>query len=299
LTQDSERIPQIQVNKHLPDFVYDHNDTSTLLIVYYAGHDRPGESKGGLNLAEFNNRSWESDFWRSRWFIRGWTLQELLINTPGFEDTNKSDTETLQWLARSYTTHKLAGIMYLHKIADDKMGNLAILSSEAGNPDGRHGRTALRYAPEKWHQSLVPFNSTADNFGAHFRCIMSCGWATDPNHEEADLQNDLNDRMRHFRCPDEGDMSSVSSNDQESLFDYSPSESDTTATVGIGTAQQELTYTNIEHMLAVLKAERGKCLRELRGFDAALETIDQLANRKRPGSEICLNRVCLNDISLP
>jgi hypothetical protein len=30
-------------------------------------------------------------------------------------------------------------------------------------------------------------------------------------------------------------------------------------------------------MLAVLKAERGKCLRELRGLDAALETIGQLA----------------------
>ena len=57
LTQDSERTPQIQVNKHLADFVYDYNDTSTLLIVYYAGHGRPGESKGGLNLAGYKRQS--------------------------------------------------------------------------------------------------------------------------------------------------------------------------------------------------------------------------------------------------
>jgi hypothetical protein len=117
---------------------------------------------------------------------------------------------------------------------------------------------------------------------------------------DAEIEADLrNDRMRYFRCPDEDGMSSVSSNDQESLFDYSPSESGTAVTVGSSAVQQELTYTNIEHMLAVLKAERGKCLAELRGFDAALETIDQLANRKRPGLEICFNRVRVNDVSLP
>jgi NACHT domain/Heterokaryon incompatibility protein (HET) len=27
---------------------------------------------------EFNLRSWDSEFWRSKWFTRGWTLQELL-----------------------------------------------------------------------------------------------------------------------------------------------------------------------------------------------------------------------------
>ncbi|KAH8799655.1 hypothetical protein F5884DRAFT_112869 [Xylogone sp. PMI_703] len=27
---------------------------------------------------EFNPQSWDSEFWRSRWFTRGWTLQELL-----------------------------------------------------------------------------------------------------------------------------------------------------------------------------------------------------------------------------
>jgi hypothetical protein len=125
---------------------------------------------------------------------------------------------------------------------------------------------------------------------------MSCDWATNPNDEEADLRNDL---KRHYRCPDEDHMSFVSSNDQGSLFDSSPSESDTPSTVGGGAAQQELTYTNIEHMLAVLKAERGKCLGELRGLDAALETMNKLESRKSPGSEICSNRVCINDFSLP
>lgn len=29
-------------------------------------------------IAEFNPQSWDSEFWKSRWFTRGWTLQELL-----------------------------------------------------------------------------------------------------------------------------------------------------------------------------------------------------------------------------
>ena len=208
-----------------------------------------------------------------------------LIGTAGFGDTNKSDTEILQgtssWLAKSYTpTNELAGIMYLHRITGRKTGNPRILSSEAGNPDDGRRRTAVHYTPEKWHQSLVSFNNIANSFGIYFPCTMSCDWVTDPNHEEADLRND---RMRrHFRCPDEDDMNSVSSNDQESLFDYSPLESNTATTVGSSVVQHELTHTNIEHMLAVLKAERGKCLGELRGLDEALKTIDQLANGKRP-----------------
>ncbi|CAG8954502.1 hypothetical protein HYFRA_00004415 [Hymenoscyphus fraxineus] len=42
---------QAQANKHLANFVADHEDQSTLLIVYYAGHGRPGDSKNGLTLA--------------------------------------------------------------------------------------------------------------------------------------------------------------------------------------------------------------------------------------------------------
>ena len=32
---------------------------------------------------EFNQRTWESDFRESRWFTRGWTLQELLAPVSG------------------------------------------------------------------------------------------------------------------------------------------------------------------------------------------------------------------------
>jgi len=53
LTQGSGPTAQIQVNKHLSDFVFEHDDMNTLLIVYYAGHGRPGESTGGLKLAGY------------------------------------------------------------------------------------------------------------------------------------------------------------------------------------------------------------------------------------------------------
>jgi hypothetical protein len=212
-------------------------------------------------------------------------LNISLIRTAGFDDANKSDTEILQgispWLAKSYTpTDELSCIMYRHRITGGKMRNSRILSSEAGNPNNGRGRTAVHSNPEKWDQSLVSSNNIANSLGIHFRCAMSCDWITDPSHEEADLRND---RMRrHFRCPDEDDMNSVSSNGEESLFDYSPLESNTATTVGSSVVQHELTHTKIEHMLTVLKAERGKCLGELRGLDAALETIDQLANWKHP-----------------
>jgi hypothetical protein len=144
------------------------------------------------------------------------------------------------------------------------------------------------------NSGLVPVNRTADDFRAffnptsHFGTLASMNtlgypldqqnaMAIDQNHEKDDFGGI---GMCHFRCQDEDDMSSISSYNQESLFDYSPSESNATTIVGSSALQQELTYTNVEHMLAVLKAERGKCLGELRGLDAALETIDQLANRK-------------------
>lgn len=51
LTQDPKRTAQAQVNKHLSEFVFDYDDTNTLLIIYYAGHGTPGDSSGGLKLA--------------------------------------------------------------------------------------------------------------------------------------------------------------------------------------------------------------------------------------------------------
>ena len=49
-----------------------------------------------------------------------------LIDTPGFDDTNKSDVDVLielaGWLKMAYENNiKLSGIIYLHRITDDKM----------------------------------------------------------------------------------------------------------------------------------------------------------------------------------
>lgn len=50
-----------------------------------------------------------------------------LIDTPGFDDTTRSDTEILEdvaaWLKRSYDARiTLAGIIYLHRIQDNRVG---------------------------------------------------------------------------------------------------------------------------------------------------------------------------------
>lgn len=50
-----------------------------------------------------------------------------LIDTPGFDDTNRTDTDILgeiaTWLERSYSANiKLAGLVYLHRIQDNRVG---------------------------------------------------------------------------------------------------------------------------------------------------------------------------------
>lgn len=54
-----------------------------------------------------------------------------LIDTPGFDDTDKSDSETLAevaiWLANSYRSQiRLTGILYLHRITDNRLGGCAM-----------------------------------------------------------------------------------------------------------------------------------------------------------------------------
>lgn len=54
-----------------------------------------------------------------------------LIDTPGFDDTSRSDTEILRelatWLERSYDADiKLAGIVYLHRIQDNRVGGSGV-----------------------------------------------------------------------------------------------------------------------------------------------------------------------------
>lgn len=53
-----------------------------------------------------------------------------LVDTPGFDDTNLSDTDVLReiatWLTGSYNNKvKLTGILYLHRIIDPRMGGSA------------------------------------------------------------------------------------------------------------------------------------------------------------------------------
>ncbi|PSS36825.1 hypothetical protein PHLCEN_2v1369 [Hermanssonia centrifuga] len=53
-----------------------------------------------------------------------------LIDTPGFDDTTKSDTEILKmiasYLADAYRVNKkLSGVIYMHRISDFKMGGIS------------------------------------------------------------------------------------------------------------------------------------------------------------------------------
>jgi len=53
-------------------------------------------------------------------------LNIIFVDTPGFDDTNKSDLEILEmlakWLKDTYQKHvKLSGILYLHRISDNRM----------------------------------------------------------------------------------------------------------------------------------------------------------------------------------
>ncbi|KAF4470800.1 hypothetical protein FALBO_2296 [Fusarium albosuccineum] len=53
-----------------------------------------------------------------------------LVDTPGFDDTNRKDTDILKeiasWLTETYQQQiKLRGILYLHRISDNRMGGCA------------------------------------------------------------------------------------------------------------------------------------------------------------------------------
>ncbi|KAK8127031.1 uncharacterized protein PG998_002790 [Apiospora kogelbergensis] len=45
-----DKSPQAQVNHYLAQFVYENDNTNTMLIIYYAGHGRPGSDRGNLRL---------------------------------------------------------------------------------------------------------------------------------------------------------------------------------------------------------------------------------------------------------
>ena len=45
------KLPQVQANHHISQFVWDEDSPRTLLIVYYAGHGTPGRNPGQLDLS--------------------------------------------------------------------------------------------------------------------------------------------------------------------------------------------------------------------------------------------------------
>jgi hypothetical protein len=71
-----------------------------------------------------------------------------LIDTPGFDDTNRGDADVLKdiatWLSSTYQKQKLLnGILYLHRIIDPKMAgsakrNLLTFSELCGSDCFRH-----------------------------------------------------------------------------------------------------------------------------------------------------------------
>jgi hypothetical protein len=81
----------------------------------------------------------------------------FLVDTPGFDDTQRSDSEVLKdvafWLAAAYTKAvRLAGIIYLHRIIDPRMQgsalkNLRMFQKLCG--DGNLGSVIL--ATTHWH----------------------------------------------------------------------------------------------------------------------------------------------------
>ncbi|KAJ6013396.1 hypothetical protein N7540_007987 [Penicillium herquei] len=57
-------------------------------------------------------------------------LNVYLVDTPGFDDTNRKDTDILKeiatWLTTTYQNKiRLSGILYLHRISDNRMGGCA------------------------------------------------------------------------------------------------------------------------------------------------------------------------------
>ncbi|MCJ1423610.1 hypothetical protein MMC29_001494 [Sticta canariensis] len=61
LTNDPDHLPQVQVTKHIGDFLYDEDGVHTLLLVYYAGHGRPKPMRDGSNCLALTgkNRSYD------------------------------------------------------------------------------------------------------------------------------------------------------------------------------------------------------------------------------------------------
>ncbi|KAL8740280.1 MAG: hypothetical protein Q9190_006998 [Brigantiaea leucoxantha] len=63
---NGKQLAQVQINKHIADFLFDEDGDNTLLIVYYAGHGTPGQRPGRLELSGKRTPSmdeWDTVVW--------------------------------------------------------------------------------------------------------------------------------------------------------------------------------------------------------------------------------------------
>ncbi|KAH7129192.1 P-loop containing nucleoside triphosphate hydrolase protein [Dactylonectria macrodidyma] len=82
-----------------------------------------------------------------------------LVDTPGFDDTNRKDADILKeiasWLTKSYQEKiQLRGLLYLHRISDNRMGgcarkNLFMFKRLCG----RDGMKNIRFVTTFWEQA--------------------------------------------------------------------------------------------------------------------------------------------------
>ncbi|KAM5352745.1 hypothetical protein ACJ41O_005467 [Fusarium nematophilum] len=82
-----------------------------------------------------------------------------LVDTPGFDDTNRKDADILKeiasWLTRTYQEKiQLRGLLYLHRISDNRMGgcarkNLFMFKRLCG----RDGMKNIRFVTTFWEQA--------------------------------------------------------------------------------------------------------------------------------------------------
>jgi GTP-binding protein EngB required for normal cell division/exonuclease VII small subunit len=121
----------------------------------------------------------------------------VFVDTPGFDDTNKPDTEILriiaEWLEKTYNKHKkLGGIIYVHRISDNRMAgtplkNLRMFANLCGDGatknvilvttmwdlvDANEGQRRLTQLQERYWRGMLAGGSRV----AHFDRTYESAW---------------------------------------------------------------------------------------------------------------------------
>ena len=106
----------------------------------------------------------------------------ILIDTPGFDDTNRTDTDTLQalatWLVANKATNiKLSGLIYLHRITDERIGhsakrNLTMMQNLVGDTNLKN----VILVSTRWELVRYPFPQLSYPYS--LRLVIR--WKTNP-----------------------------------------------------------------------------------------------------------------------